>query len=311
MLDELRHLLLIVEHGTFTAAAHHAHLSQPAFSASIQRLEEYFGARLFVRGRRGASLTAAGEALLPQAQLALNAVSDGRRAILELESLTRGEVRIGAGATAATYLLPPILADFRERHPGVRIVLKELSSNALEAQLSHGQLDLCVVSGPDGETWHWDEFVLVACPGTPPLSPGELAGPFVTFAHGTTTRRVLDEYFPGVEIVMELGSIAAAKGHVRAGIGVALISRAAVGRDLSQGHLVELRHPQTPIPRELTLLHRGVESLPPAARALRELMLGWKGSEPPAAPRSRPKATGRPRGSAGAGKPPRSTARKR
>ncbi len=273
MLDELRHLLLVVEHGTFTAAARHAHLSQPAFSASIQRLEAYFGARLLVRGRRGARLTAAGDALVPKARLALNAVSDGRRAILEVESLARGEVRIGAGATAATYLLPPILAEFRKRHPGVRIVLKELSGGALEAQLGQGQLDLCVVSGPGGEPWRWDEFVLVACPGTPAPKPRRLPGPFITFPQGSTTRSMLDARFPGAEIVMVLSSISAAKGHVREGIGIALISRAAVVRDLSQGHLIELPHPQTPIPRELTLLHRGVEILPPAARALRELML--------------------------------------
>ncbi|MEZ4369376.1 MAG: LysR family transcriptional regulator [Polyangiaceae bacterium] len=289
MLDDLRHLLLVVEHSTFTAAAQHAHLSQPAFSASIQRLEEHFGAQLLLRGRRGASLTAAGRALLPRAQLALNALSDGKRAIAELESLARGEVRIGAGATAATYLLPPLLAHYRKSYPGVRIVMRELSTPALEAQLAQGQLDLCVVSGPDGETWQWDEFILVAAPG----SEWDMAQPdvpFITFGQGTTTRSVLEEYFPRAEIVMELGSIAAAKGHVREGMGVALISRAAVGRDLSQGHLVELPHPQTPIPRELTLLHRGNESLPPAARALRELMLSWPCGEQAAAPRKR--ATG-------------------
>lgn len=278
MLDDLRHLLLVVEHGTFTAAAQHAHLSQPAFSASIQRLEEHFGARLLFRGRRGASLTAAGNALLPRAQQALNALSDGKRAIEELESLARGEVRIGAGATAATYLLPPLLAKYRKTYPAVRIVMRELSTPTLEAQLARGQLDLCVVSGPDGETWQWDEFILISAPGSE-WRVEEPGVPFITFGQGTTTRSVLDEYFPHAEIVMELGSIAAAKGHVREGMGVALISRAAVLRDLSQGHLAELPHPQTPIPRELTLLHRGVESLPPAARALRELMLAWSSTE--------------------------------
>ena len=81
MLDELRHLLLIVEHRTFTAAARHAHLSQPALSASVRRLEEELGARLLDRGRHGATLTAEGEALLPRAQAALAAFEDGRRAV--------------------------------------------------------------------------------------------------------------------------------------------------------------------------------------------------------------------------------------
>ena len=75
MFDSFAHLLLIVEHGTFTEAARHAHLSQPALTASIRRLEEAFGAQLLHRGRRGASLTAAGEALLPRVRAALAAVA--------------------------------------------------------------------------------------------------------------------------------------------------------------------------------------------------------------------------------------------
>src|SRR5690606_37808151 len=121
MLEPLRHLLLIVEHGTFTAAAREAHLSQPALSASIARLEGEIGATLLDRGRHGATLTAAGEALVPHARAALAAVDDGRAAVAEVTGLRRGEVSIGAGATVATYLLPEPLAAFRRAHPGVTI----------------------------------------------------------------------------------------------------------------------------------------------------------------------------------------------
>src|SRR5215212_2052563 len=100
MLESLRHFLLITEHGTFTRAARRAHLSQPALTASIHKLEEELGARLFHRGRTGAALTAAGEALVPRARAALAAVADARRAVAEIEGLRSGEVRLGAGATA-------------------------------------------------------------------------------------------------------------------------------------------------------------------------------------------------------------------
>lgn len=273
MLDELQHLLLIVEHGTFTAAARHAHLTQPALSASIVRLEEQLGARLLHRGRGGATLTAAGEALLPSARAALSAIEAGRRAVAEVEGLQSGEVRIGAGATAATYLLPPVFAEYRRRYPGVRIVMRELPREQLREQLDSGKLDICVVTAEGGETWRWDEFVLVAAPDHEVAWDDAGAPAFITFARGTTTRQVLEQHFPKAEIVMELGSISAAKGHVRAGIGVALIARAAVERDLERGQLVVVDHPKTPIPRELSLLHRGVERLPPAALALRELLL--------------------------------------
>src|SRR5262249_22490239 len=133
MLDELKHFVLIAENRTFTAAARRAHLSQPALTASIHRLEEDIGARLFDRGRSGAELTAAGAALLPRARAARAAVDEGRRAVAEVVGLRAGEVRIGAGATACTYLLPPLLAAFRKRHPGVRILLREAFTEQLEA----------------------------------------------------------------------------------------------------------------------------------------------------------------------------------
>jgi DNA-binding transcriptional LysR family regulator len=268
MLDELQQFLLIAEHGTFRAAARHAHLSQPALTAAMQRLEQFVGARLFDRARRGSQPTAAGRALIPRARAALAAVEDGRRAVAEITGLHAGEVRIGASATAATYLLPPVLAVFRRRHPAVRILLRELRVEEVGDAIDRGELDFGVVTGPGGELWRRDEFVLIGAAGTTGTD-----GPFITALAGTATRAELARHFPEANIVMELGSIAAIKGHVREGIGIALISRAAVERDLVAGRLVELSHRATPIPRELVILHRGVDRLPPAAAALRELLL--------------------------------------
>ncbi len=270
MLDALQNLLLIVEHGTFTEAARHAHLSQPALTASIRRLEEQLGARLLHRGRRGASLTAAGAALVPSARAALAAIEEGRRAVLEIEELARGEVRMGGGATACTYLLPPTLAEFRREHPRVRLWLREMTTDEARQAIDEGAIDLAVVTDADprGDLWFEDELVLVAAPGVDPRG-----APFVTFRSGATTRSLLEATFPGAEIAMELGGVAAVKTHVRMGIGVALVSRHAVRTDLRLGRLVELDDPRTPVPRPMHLVHRGIDRLPPAARALRDQML--------------------------------------
>jgi DNA-binding transcriptional LysR family regulator len=288
MIDELEHLLLIVRHGTFTRAARDAHLSQPALTASIQRLEAAFGARLLHRGRAGAELTAAGKALLPRARAAIAAVADGRRAVHEVSGLHAGEVRLGAGATACTYLLPPALAVFRKRHPGVSFLLRETTTAEVLTALADGELDLGVVTVPGGDPWIEDSLILVAAPATDPVG-----APFVTFGRGSTTRELLDRYFPSASVVMELGGISAIKGNVRAGIGIALVSRAAVEADLALGRLVEVPHPATPIVRRLYLAHRGEDRLPPAAAALRELLLEATRGSPtvtpgrgPAAPRA-------------------------
>jgi DNA-binding transcriptional LysR family regulator len=269
MFASLRHLLLIVEHGTFTEAARRAHLSQPALTASIRKLEEDIGAPLLLRGRTGAELTAAGQALLPHARAALVAVEDARRAARQVELVEAGEVRIGGGATACTYLLPPILAAYRKRYPRVALRLRETNPEqaALDA-LEAGALDMAVVMSDKGDLFRKDELLLVAAKGVDPSTAA-----FLTFPRGATTRALLDRHFPGADIAMELSSISALKGNVRAGIGIALISRAAVATDLAIGRLLEVRHKKTPIPRDMRLVHRGVDRLSPATKELRRLLL--------------------------------------
>jgi len=276
MLDRLRHFLLVVEGGTFTEAARLAHLSQPALSSSVRRLEEELEARLLHRDRSGARPTAAGLALIPRARAALAAVEDGRRAVAEVTGLHAGDVRMGAGTTACTYLLPPILGEYRRTHPAVHYFLQEAPQDSLWHGLSTGALDMALIpteaTPPAGVRWHLepclaDELIVVAPPDRP--SPQR----WVTFPHGTTTRQLLERHFPGEEVVMELGSIAAVKGNVRAGIGRCLISRSAVARDFREGLLQEVPDPRTPIRRDFVLAHRGLDRLPPAAAALRELLL--------------------------------------
>jgi DNA-binding transcriptional LysR family regulator len=270
MFDRLRHFVLVADHGTLTAAAHEAHVTQPALTASIQRLEADMGARLLVRGHKRTELTAAGSALLPRARAAMAAVEAGRRAVTEVMGLERGSVRLGAGATVCTYYLPPLLARFRERFPRVQIFVREAVTDEIVSALERGELDLGVITRSGGEPWLDDELVLVTSPKGP-YRPGAVdpeTAPFVSFPQGSTTRDVLDRHFPRAEVVMELAGIAAVKGNVRAGVGIALVSRRAVERDLRSKVLALIRHPATPIVRPFSIVHRGEERMPPAAAAL-------------------------------------------
>lgn len=286
MLEPLKHFVLIAEHGTFTEAARRAHVTQPALSASIRRLEEELGGSLFDRGRHGATLSAAGEALMPHALAALAAVKDARRAVEQIEGLTAGRVRIGAGATACTYLLPKPFAAFRRRHPDIRFLLRETTTDEALDGLSEGSLDLAVLSAAvpgdlqteslqrsyepmTTELWMKDRLILVRAPSLDPKGAA-----YLTFRPGATTRALFEQHFPDADVSMELGSIAAVKGNVRAGMGIALVSQSAVRDDLKRKRLVRVRDPRTPIVRELRLAHRGLDRLSPAARALRDQLLG-------------------------------------
>ncbi|MBP6628509.1 MAG: LysR family transcriptional regulator [Kofleriaceae bacterium] len=279
MLAELSHFALIAELGTFTAAAGRAHLSQPALTASVQRLEAWAGAALLTRGRRGAELTAAGAALLPRARAALAAVEDGRRAVAEVAGLRAGHVRIGAGATACTYFLPALLARFRRAHPGLHLSLREAFTDDLDQQVATGQLDLAIVTrtrtrltGP-ADPWGSDELIAVGAPDQVGAGVSAAAAPWIAFADGSPTRAMLLRHVPATSIVMELASIAAVLGHARAGLGLALVSRAAAAADLARGALVVAPQRFTPLRRRLAVRHRGDDRLPPAAAALRVLLL--------------------------------------
>lgn len=286
MLDPLHHLLLVAEHGSFTEAARRAHLSQPALSASIKKLEDALGAPLLHRLPRGAKPTAAGLALLPHARAALGAVASGRQAVRALQGLERGQVRIAAGATACTYLLPAVLAEFHRRHPAITLRVRETWTPRINDAVRDGEVDLGITQGLPGDLpgvpWMQDELSLVAAPGLAlglPKGPIRAGTPLITFAPGAAMRGLSDRYLPQAEVVVELGSIAAVKGHVRAGLGVALLSHVAVETDLAMGRLVALEAGGFPESRQLSVVHMGTERLPPAGLALLELLTCWPAIE--------------------------------
>ncbi|MBW8847548.1 MAG: LysR family transcriptional regulator [Burkholderiales bacterium] len=126
-LRQLQHLLALADEGRFVAAAERVHLSQAAFSRSIQALETDFGLRLFERGPLGATPTPAGRLLIERAR---RLVFDGRCLERDAELLKRGELGnldFGAGPVPAAVLVPPLLAELRRQAP--RVVARVRSGN--------------------------------------------------------------------------------------------------------------------------------------------------------------------------------------
>ena len=275
MIDDLHHLIRIVEAGTFTAAARHAHLSQPALTAAMHRLEETAGARLLERDRRGARLTPAGAAFLPHARAAVASLAYGIEAVAQLRGLSYGQVRLGAGATACTWMLPPMLATFRRAHQGIHLALLEATTTEVLQGIVDRRLDLGVVTAGDAlpagvvvEPWRVDRLVVVAKHVRCDVEP------WVAFHRGSPTRASLDLHEPEAVIAAELGNIGAVLAFVRAGMGRALVSLAAVERDLERGDLVQLHTAWTPMTRQLQVAHRGRGLLSAAASALLQRLLG-------------------------------------
>jgi len=141
-LRHIRYLLAVAEHGNFTRAAEALHVSQPTLSQQIIQLEETLGVALLDRSGRTVKVTDAGRVYIEHARKALRELASGRQAILDVQDLARGELRLATTPTFTAYLVGPLLAAFHARYPGITVRLKEMSLDTIAAAVAADEVDL-------------------------------------------------------------------------------------------------------------------------------------------------------------------------
>lgn len=147
-LQQLRYFVAVAEQGGFSRAAEHCRVAQPSLSQQIRKLEEELGARLFDRMGRRVALTDAGRALLPRARRILAEVRDASQCLPGDLEAGHGRLAVGAIPTVAPYLLPPLLAVFRERFPHCELTVREDLTGRLVEGLASAELDVALASTP-------------------------------------------------------------------------------------------------------------------------------------------------------------------
>lgn len=147
-LQQLQYFLASVEHGSFSAAADALHLAQPSVSEPVRRLEDELGVQLFQRAGRGLVLTHAGRTLRPHAEAVLDQVREARESVIAVRELRGGTASFGTFGTAGEYLGPELVAEFRRRHPNVRVRLLSLNSAEAAADVRSGRLEAAIVALP-------------------------------------------------------------------------------------------------------------------------------------------------------------------
>jgi DNA-binding transcriptional LysR family regulator len=163
----LQVLLAVVECQNFSTAALKLDISQAAVSRAIAALEDELGVSLLTRGRFGARPTLIGERVIHHAQRILQVREDIEAEINHAKGLDGGRVRIASFRSAATHLLPPLIARFSHRFPNVEVSLVEDDPTGVEHALREGKVDIGLVplprSSEDLETWEIarDEFVVL------------------------------------------------------------------------------------------------------------------------------------------------------
>lgn len=244
---------------SFTKAAEQLFMTQPAVTFQVKQLEEHFDARLFDRSHSKIMLTPTGHMVLEYAERILGLSAEMDKRVSELTGAISGPLLLGASTTIAEFILPRVLGEFKARHPQVQTHMMVANSETIENHIADHTIDLGLIESPSRlpslqtEVCCDDELVMICAPGhklaaLTSVMPQQLAGePYISRESGSGTRQFADNYLrqsgmapEDLNIVMELGSPEAIKGVVETGIGVAIMSRATVVKELKLGSLAAI-----------------------------------------------------------------------
>ena len=285
-LRRLSLFLAVVDHGGFSAAAREVHVAQPAVSLAVRELERELGAELLVRSRQGATLTAAGEALVGPARQALRDIDIGAAAVAAVVGLRGGRLDVAALPTLAADPVAGLIGAFRVEHPEVQVrVISPDRPDELAAAVRSGEAELGVTErGPVNEGLEQvstadQPLMAVEPPGRPGdgrvLSLERLATePLVLTPVGSSLRDVLDRALdaaglqPTVAVETEIRD--ALIPLVLAGAGTAVVPPAIAQTAAAQGAAVRPLRPR--LVRQVVVVHRAGAHSPAASEFLAAVM---------------------------------------
>lgn len=262
--DQLRTFLAVLEHRSFVRAGEALGIGQSTVSFHVKALEQRVGVVLLERGRGSIGPTASGRVLMPYAQRIVALVDEARARMDTRKKGEVGELSLAASTIPGEYLLPPLLAEFRLQHPGIRLEMAVFDSEKALAMLQAREADLAIVGKrPRGrefvsDVFAHDEIVLVGAAGTTLAPAGKLTAkelkdvPLVLREQGSGTREAIARFLPHVhdsKHALRVGSTEAAKRCVQHGMGLAFLSRQAVASELAAGLFTVVELAGTPVRR--------------------------------------------------------------
>ncbi len=264
----------VARHLSFTKAAEALHMTQPAVTFQVRQLEEYFNTRLFDRTHNRISLTEAGRRVFEHADRIFALYSEMENAVRELTGEISGLLIIGASTTIAEYMLPALLGDFKQKYPDVNVRLKVSNTEGVVHMVENNVIDLGVVEAPVAnknlavEVCRMDQLVLIVPNGheladRESVAVADIANyPYICREEGSGTREVIAEHLTSsgmkdiaLDVSMELGSPEAVKGAVEAGMGLSVVSKATVVKELKLGSLVAIPL-EPPLQRPFSFVHQ-------------------------------------------------------
>jgi LysR family transcriptional regulator, low CO2-responsive transcriptional regulator len=293
-LGQLRTFLAVVQAGSIRGAAIALVVTEPSVSATVGALSREVGVPLTERQGRGIRLTEAGRTFARYAVTMLGLADRAGRAAREAAGRP-GHIRVSAVTTAGEYVLPPILAAFLREWEDLQVTIEVSNRAGVLASLLNEQVDLAVGGRPpvggaiQGEPFLDNPIVLVGRPDHPLRSrrsfdPRLLSGEtWILREPGSGTRQTTEEFIASNDIeagsIMNVGSNGAITRAVELGLGVTLISQAAVAQELAAGRLALLRARGTALRRSWYALYRKHAPLPTSAELFLAFLRSPEGAD--------------------------------
>ncbi len=283
---QLRAFVALADQRSFTKAAAVCHLSQPAFSALIQTLEQALGTRLFDRDTRSVQLSTEGRLFEPSARQLLG---DFRLAVSDLSDHVerrKGRVHVAALPSLAAGWLPAIFAEFKNTWPGLDLSLSDMLSDPCIDLVRSNKADFALASnsvnqaGLSAELLCTDRFYLV-CRKDHPLAHEKVLTlkklvpyPFIHMSRNSSVRQALDAALHPLQTqtLLEVDQLATVTGMVEAGLGISVVPALTLFH-FERDSLVTRPLKIANLTRKIYVVRRQTGSLSVAAQALHDLIV--------------------------------------
>jgi DNA-binding transcriptional LysR family regulator len=278
----------VARHLSFSRAAEELHLTQPAVSIQVAKLQEHAGLPLFEQMGKRIHLTAAGAEMLRASRGILAQFREVEETLAHFKGVSGGRLNV-AVISAGDYFLPRLLVEFAGRHSGVSINFDVCNRRDLLAKLAENQTDLAVMARPPvdadtlNEPFAHHPYVIVAAPAHPLAAKRRIPlarvvrEPFIVREKGSDTWTSMQEAFgprlQDLNVAMEIRSTETIKQAVIAGMGLGFLSAHTISRELRAGSIAVLDVQGLPLVGNWYVVHRSSKRLPPVAQAFKSFLL--------------------------------------
>lgn len=293
-LADLRAFIAVADLGSFSAAAQSLHLSQPALSRRVEKLEQALGLKLFDRTTRKVELNAMGRSFMPRARHVLYELENALLGMTELSDRLRGQVTVACVPSAVGAFVAKGLGEFHRQFPRIRVHLVDESATDVLLAVARAEADFGIsylgTQEPDLEfDALFEEDFVMACPAGHALAQRSSVSwsemtehECVMLAQGSGNRMLIDQALATRQTATasrawtcEVRHVPALISLIEAGIGIGAVPRFSVPTSGSKG-LVTVALVEPKVTRMIGIIRRRGRPLTPAAEAFRNLLTSHK-----------------------------------